>query len=532
MEAVEEAEEEESDPEAEAVVDEVVEDLVAAVEAAAADGMAQAEVEPSPRPDLDADAAAAETRRRGRGLLSFGDESAAEPPAAAEVPSLPIVAEGGAPIEGVVGIVTPRQQRPDQESDAMAAATRARAQGHTPIHTPLEAAAATPRRAEEAVAAAVEEEAAAEEEEAAEVPYFDIEEFEKLRAQHAARVAELRAEHEAAEAAAAEAAAEAAAPKGAVVPVDVAIDECVVRPLRECRRVLGRACVLFFVREHKLLDHLGALRTYAFGDSADFLEALALQLAAARRITAASLRRALDAALRLAGRDDDPNSQRLSLALAAEGGGGTAHGAGRRDAAEALVLNFELPAPVDLLVDGAAMDQYSRIFRFLLRLRRAALALRALWSHLQKLPLGGGGDGGGGAAHPRAAAADAATHALRLHVHDVSAFVRSIEAHCVAGVCRSCWHELRERVAAAGSAAELRAAHNDYLADATRQCFLHPAGAPTAAVVSAVFGVVAALHRDVAAAPAWRASLATSKERFRQLTHALETSEPGLVSGE
>ena len=124
------------------------------------------------------------------------------------------------------------------------------------------------------------------------------------------------------------------------------------------------------------------------------------------------------------------------------------------------------------------------------------------------------------------------THALRLHVHDVSAFVRSIEAHCVAGVCRNCWHELRERVAAAGSAAELRAAHNDYLADATRQCFLHPAGAPTAAVVSAVFGVVAALHRDVAAAPAWRASLATSKERFRQLTHALETSEPGLVSGD
>ena len=44
------------------------------------------------------------------------------------------------------------------------------------------------------------------------------------------------------------------------------------------------------------------------------------------------------------------------------------------------------------------------------------------------------------------------------------------------------------------------------IADATRQCFLHPAGAPTAAVVSAVFGVVAALHRDVAAAPAWRAS--------------------------
>ena len=77
----------------------------------------------------------------------------------------------------------------------------------------------------------------------------------------------------------------------------------------------------------------------------------------------------------------------------------------------------------------------------------------------------------------------------------------------------------------------MRAAHNDYLADATRQCFLHPAGAPTAAVVSAVFGVVAALHRDVAAAGVARVAR-HSKERFRQLTHALETSEPGLVSGE
>ena len=62
--------------------------------------------------------------------------------------------------------------------------------------------------------------------------------------------------------------------------------------------------------------------------------------------------------------------------------------------------------------------------------------------------------------------------------------------------------------------------------------FATPCTAVPAAVVSAVFGVVAALHRDVAAAPAWRASLATSKERFRQLTHALETSEPGLVSGD
>ena len=142
------------------------------------------------------------------------------------------------------------------------------------------------------------------------------------------------------------------------------------------------------------------------------------------------------------------------------------------------------------------MDQYSRIFRFLLRLRRAALALRALWSHLRELPLGGG-DGGGGRrtrarwrpTRRRTRCGCTCTTSPPLRHRGA---LRRWGVPATAGTAA-------ERVAAAGSAAELRAAHNDYLAGAAR-CFLHPAGAPTAAVVSAVFGVVAALHRDVAAA--------------------------------
>ena len=312
-----------------------------------------------------------------------------------------------------------------------------------------------------------------------------------MRAQHEARVAELRAEHEAAEAAAAEAAAEAAAPKGAVVPVDVAIDECVVRPLRECRRVLGRACVLFFVREHKLLDHLGA-PVPTPSASADFL---GLSLwprrsgASPPPRSAAPRRRAPP---RRPGRR--PKLRRLSLRSppkeATAAAAAAAHGAGRRDAAEALVLNFELPAPVDLLVDGAAMDQYSRVFRFLLPPPRA-LALRALSITCKPRSAAAATAAAGRRTRARRRRGDAHTAAARARRLRLCAKHR--------GALRG-WRvpQLLARAARArrraGSAAEPRGA-NDYLADATRQCFLHPAGAPTAAVVSAVFGVVALPRR-------------------------------------
>ena len=86
----------------------------------------------------------------------------------------------------------------------------------------------------------------------------------------------------------------------------------------------------------------------------------------------------------------------------------------------------------------------------------------------------------------------------------------------------------------AASISELRGAHRAYLADITRRCALYDASA-----VSAVFGLVLALHRDVTAqcagttssGVAWEALVEASERQFALLAGALPHVYAGHVLG-
>ena len=98
--------------------------------------------------------------------------------------------------------------------------------------------------------------------------------------------------------------------------------------------------------------------------------------------------------------------------------------------------------------------------------------------------------------------------------------------------CR-CWGELLSSLGKAASPSELRAAHEAYLAAATRHCLLHPAGAPTASLISTVLALTLSLHRELcgdddegegeggAAGGAWAALVDASRRQFEMLLAAL-----------
>ena len=181
----------------------------------------------------------------------------------------------------------------------------------------------------------------------------------------------------------------------------------------------------------------------------------------------------------------------------------------------------QVAAPLDLVVDAAAMAQYRALFRVMLQMARTLRALRRMHNALhERAPLcGGGGGGGGGGGRIRPPPRE--VHLLQLHVHELTFFARHLHGYVGSHVCGACWRELQVALGAASSLSELRAAHAAYLASAAHHCLLGAADTPAASLIAAAFAHVLALQRALAAGGA-RVGLAhASRLQFAGITKGL-----------
>jgi hypothetical protein len=132
---------------------------------------------------------------------------------------------------------------------------------------------------------------------------------------------------------------------------------------------------------------------------------------------------------------------------------------------DCLALRHDAPWPLCLVVGQEHLEAYSEVFSALLRARRAARALDALWRRLCARRAGGGG--GEAAARLRE---------LRLHVQAAAHAARSVRAfmheQLLGGLAEGLTHELES---APAPVAAMRAAHATALGRARRLCLLPPA---------------------------------------------------------
>lgn len=180
---------------------------------------------------------------------------------------------------------------------------------------------------------------------------------------------------------------------------------------------------------------------------------------------------------------------------------------------------------------SAAQDGYIALWRFVVRVQRATLALSSLWISLNN-------SSSGGAAAAASLANAQAWHVLRIHVHELRFFVSGLTAHFIAHVCEGCWSELRAAVDAASSPTELRRAHDAYLDTSMRHCLLHPEGAAAASLLNGVLALALTLHRELcheldaprqrergaaahASGASWAALVDASRRQFAMLMDGL-----------
>ena len=331
-------------------------------------------------------------------------------------------------------------------------------------------------------------------------------------------------------------------------PVAAVLQVCVLDALRTSSRLLGAASALYLRRECRLLDWLRAMRRFLLGGDGDFFDALAHELHALARVGEldelrhggqGELRRILTLALLRADASEAEHSDALVLSWRSDDAAAarpTPEGAAaeeamtehRIDAFDAVNLSMGVPPRLQAVIDTT---QYVPVFRFVLRLRRASLALRTLWHDVRRAQASDMRP-----ASERHRAVTHAMHALRLHARARSHFVRALEARAV--VTDATWATLCADVAMARSAHELRDVHDSYLASICQRCALgEPSVAP---LLAAILGVALALARVAGvrlaegpastAAAEWHRLVGASRAQLALLCHALGSSSSALAS--
>jgi len=174
-----------------------------------------------------------------------------------------------------------------------------------------------------------------------------------------------------------------------------------------------------------------------------------------------------------------------------------------------LKLGYELPWPLQMVVDAPALDEYNSILSFLLTLRRTKFALDRV---------------------PRLAP----NALLHMELHH---FVTNLQQYCLDGVLLGAASGMHEALVAANTLDEVIDAHKAYLKTAKDRCFLTPS-LLTKSLAARIFKILslvlqyARLCRDQAAAPA-HASRAMEPEeadaQFRQIEHDFRASNNFLL---
>lgn len=262
------------------------------------------------------------------------------------------------------------------------------------------------------------------------------------------------------------------------------------------RRPVAARLGRLVVTDARLLDHLGALRSYYLLGRGDFFQSLfeeaAELLRAPPRLATAEADMAApfaQAALKSSGADD-PLFANLSLRFAPDQGGRDADagpsGEGPRvkvpsyDAWDGLLLEYAVPWPLGLILTREALRRYNHLFQYLLRLRRTSLALDEAWRRLRREgAMGTGGErlGGGGNQSRRSFATDdgergGAPGVCRRVRHEMAFVVNNWLTYLQVDVVEAQYQTMVGRISAAGDFVEAQRAHRAFLAALTAQSFL------------------------------------------------------------
>ncbi|XP_014222497.1 gamma-tubulin complex component 6 [Trichogramma pretiosum] len=269
--------------------------------------------------------------------------------------------------------------------------------------------------------------------------------------------------------------------------LQVFLEKSIVVPLSVQSRLVNDAIVKYLLTEHSMLSHLHSLRSYYFLLNGEFGKSLTQSLftrlyqveSPVELFNSSILSNFLEKALVSSLSGTYANSELLSLS--ASDLPDTLQ-TSNPEALSSLSLNYKISWPLNIIFNDMVMQQYSKVFKFLLMVGRVLWVLQEDF-HILKVE--------------RKASCAKQHHKLQLFRHSMMQFMNALHTYLTCGVLHASWAEFERELEQAHTLDEINDKHVAYLKKILSRCMLNQRGEKMRTCLTNIFKVVLKFHNRI-----------------------------------
>ncbi|XP_076241875.1 gamma-tubulin complex component 6 [Calliopsis andreniformis] len=255
-------------------------------------------------------------------------------------------------------------------------------------------------------------------------------------------------------------------------------------PLNIQRHLVNNAVIKYFLEENNLLLHLHSLRSYFFLLNGEFAKSLTDSLYARlyeiskpiELFNSATLTNLLKRALINSFNNVYINSELLSLSA-------TDTPAelyiSDPNALDCLSLNYKISWPLNIILDETVMQQYGKVFKFLITSGRVSWVLQEDFNILKR---------------KRKVATSEQYHKLQLYRHAMTQFMNALHNYLTCSVLYASWTEFEKDLGNSVTVDQIYLSHVNYVKRILSRCMLNTRGEKVRICLNNIFKVILKFH--------------------------------------
>nr|XP_034191559.1 gamma-tubulin complex component 6 isoform X1 [Osmia lignaria] len=255
-------------------------------------------------------------------------------------------------------------------------------------------------------------------------------------------------------------------------------------PLDIQSRLVNNAIIKYFLKENNLLSHLHSLRSYFFLLNGEFAKSLTDSLYSRlyqisvpiELFNSATLTNLLERALIHSFSNVYVNSELLSLS--ATDTPAQLH-ISDPTALDCLSLNYKISWPLNIILDETVMQQYGRVFKFLITSGRVSWVLQEDFNVMKR---------------ERKATTSEQYHKLQLYRHSMTQFMNALHNYLTCSILHSSWAEFEMDLENSLTVDQIYLSHVNYIKRILSRCMLNSRGEKVRVCLNNIFKVILKFH--------------------------------------
>ncbi|KOC68778.1 Gamma-tubulin complex component 6 [Habropoda laboriosa] len=258
-------------------------------------------------------------------------------------------------------------------------------------------------------------------------------------------------------------------------------------PLDVQSRLVNNAVIKYFLKENNLLSHLHSLRSYFFLLNGEFAKSLTDSLYARlyeisipiELFNSATLTNLLERALVHSFSNVYVNSELLSLS--ATDIPSQLH-ISDPAALDCLSLNYKISWPLNIILDETVMQQYGKVFKFLITSGRVSWVLQEDFNIMKR---------------ERKAMISEQYHKLQLYRHSMTQFMNALHNYLTCSVLHASWAEFEKDLENSSTVDQIYSSHVNYVKRILSRCMLNSRGEKVRVCLNNIFKVILKFHSRI-----------------------------------